>query len=178
MAGFSIAAVIVTGCVGGVGTVAAAPDRVASGPLSFPRAALAGWNFAGPDAEQTHSATVPLAGKRWVSAVELGITGTDGRTSADVARSIVLNAPRTSGYAKNNARVVGLAVTPTTVSGIPATRATASIEVQGAPVRADRFHVVVVNTKPQTYFVSAVPFEAPDRIAQADAAEAGLAAKR
>jgi hypothetical protein len=161
-----------------IGAASADPGRVTAGPLSAPRASLAGWNISGPDAEGTIAASVKLPGKTWESAIELGVTGADGRTSQDVARSIVLNAPRTPGYAKNNARVVGLAVTPTSISGVPATRATASIEVQGAPVRADRFHVVVVDTKPQTYFVSAVPFEAADRIAQANAAEAGLIANR
>lgn len=177
VAGALVAAVAV-GSTLGAGAVVADPGRVAAGPLSLSRASLAGWNVAGPDAEGTTSASVKLPGKTWEAVIELGITGADGRTSEDVARSIVRNAPSTSGYAKNKARVVGLVVTPTNVSGVPATRATASIEVQGAPVPADRFHVVVVNTKPQTYFVSAVPFEAADRIAQANAAESGLTANR
>ncbi|BDD80959.1 hypothetical protein TPB0596_07220 [Tsukamurella pulmonis] len=97
----------------------------------MPRAALAGWNVSGPDAESTTAASVKATGKELGIGLELGITGADGRTSEDVARSIVLNAPNTSGYAKNKARAVGLVVTPTNISGVPATRATASIEVQG-----------------------------------------------
>lgn len=176
IAGGLIATVV--GSALATGAVSADPGRIAAGSLSMPRAALAGWNVSGPDAEGTTAASVKLPGKSWASVVELGITGADGRASEDVARSIVLNAPSTTGYAKNKARVVGLVVTPTNISGVPATRATASIEVQGAPVLADRFHVVVVNTKPQTYFVSAVPFEAADRIAQVNAAESGLIANR
>lgn len=159
------------------GAVSADPGRVATGPLSVPRAALAGWAIEGPDAEGM-VASVQVPGKNWGSVIELGPTGVSDRSSHDVARAIVANAPSTPGYSQNRARVVNLRVTPTTVSGVPATRATASIEVADAPVKADRIHVIVVDTKPQSFFLSAVPFESADRIGQADVAEAGLVANR
>ncbi|VDR38351.1 Uncharacterised protein [Tsukamurella paurometabola] len=175
-AAVAVAAVV---AVSGVGSASAdpGPGRLNAGAVSVPRAALPGWSVASVSGGGV-GAVVTFPGGGWSSQVQLGATRADGRSSTDVARSIVLNAPRTPGYSRNAARVVGLSMRPTSVSGVSATLATGTIEVQGAPVKADRFRVIVVDSKPQSYFVSAVPFEAGDRIAQADAAERGLVAGR
>jgi hypothetical protein len=157
---------------------AADPGRISAGPLSFARSALPGWTVQAPAADGSVLAAVDLPGRNWASMVEIGTTGGDGRSATDIARAMALSAPSASGYKGHSARVVGLQVTPMTVSGVPAARATARVEVNGAPVSGDRYRVVVVGTTPQTYFVSAVPSEAPDRAMQADAAEAGLVAGR
>ncbi|WP_040765823.1 hypothetical protein [Tsukamurella sp. 1534] len=160
------------------GPVAADPGRIAVGPISVPRAALAGWEVRGPGPDQIVSAVAQLQDRNWASLIEFGTTEADGRASRDVARAIVLNAPSNKAYKSSKARIEGLAITPTTVSGIPASRATAEVRIDGGPVRADRFRVTVIDTKPQTYFLSLVPDEAPDRRRQADAAEAGAVATR
>ncbi|BDD80837.1 hypothetical protein TPB0596_06000 [Tsukamurella pulmonis] len=161
-----------------VAPAAAAPGRVGTGPLTYAASALPGWSVKAPAPDGTVLAVAKLPGKNWASMVEIGPTGVAGRSASDVARAIAESAPTASGYEGHGARVVGLQVTPTTISGVPAARAVATVQVDGAPVAGDRYRVVVVDTKPQTYFVTAVPAEAPDRTAQAGAAEASLVAAR
>lgn len=154
------------------------PARVVAGPLSIDRGTLAGWEITAPDAEGTVVAGVQLAGKNWGSQIEFGPSLVKGASTDAVARTIVTRSLESDGYKGLKGRVVGVQVTPTSVSGVPATRATAEVQFDGAPVRADRLRVVVVDTTPQTYFLSAVPVEAPDRLGQADAAERSLVAAR
>ncbi|GAB3131625.1 hypothetical protein GCM10027289_18100 [Tsukamurella serpentis] len=178
LASVATAALTAAAVVAPVAPASADPGRAAAGPLSYSKGALPGWEFRGPDTDRTVVAVAPLPGKNWVSLVELGLTGIQGRSAADVARAITVAMPESPGYRGLNATVQGLAVTPTTISGIPAARATAWIKVEGGPVAGDRFRLTVVDTKPQTYFLTAVPNEAPERLGQADRAEASLTATR
>ena len=157
---------------------AADPARVVAGPLSLDRAALPGWEIMAPDADGTVVAGAQLTGKNWGSQIEFGPSLVKGQSSEAVARTIVTRSLESDGYKGLKGRVVGVQVTPTTISGVPATRALAEVQFDGAPVRADRLRVIVVDTKPQTYYLSAVPVEAPDRQAQAEAAERSLIAAR
>lgn len=155
----------------------AAPGRIDAGQVSLDRGTLPGWTVHAPSASGAVVANVRVTGVNWASQVEFGDLGVAG-ASAELARASALRIPESSGYKGVKASVIGLKVSPTTVCGVPASLATAEIRIDGGPVRGDRLRVLVIDTKPQSYFLSAVPFEAPDRQGQADAAERSLTAKR
>ncbi|NMD54921.1 MULTISPECIES: hypothetical protein [Tsukamurella] len=153
----------------------AAPDFVGT-PLSIPQAALTGWKFYGLEGSVMATAEVPNVA--WKSAIDLGkirgfVSISERAPLADLARNLFSEtvSPRSVGY---SSRVSEAAVTPITVSGRAAVRASATITVRDQPIKTMRLHIVVVDTTPRTYFRSRVPQIATQHTMQADAAEAGL----
>jgi hypothetical protein len=187
----SVAGVVIASAVATtvVGAVNAAPARISSGPLSIPSAAVPGW-------KSTHlgpgrvGVTVDDPKGVAVAGIELRVLdggasdmlrrlGTSNAASTqELASALVHGAPQ-SIYSGWNARVVDVRVDPTSVSGVQASRATARVEFGDLPAsRQERIHIVVVGTKPQTYFLSVGQINYPNRLAEAAAAEAGLVAQR
>ncbi|CAM3576704.1 hypothetical protein ACXYTP_03695 [Tsukamurella ocularis] len=160
--------------------VSAAPARLSAASLSFPTSALPGWTIDPAEAGGVGLARAPFgpAGTTWASQISIGDFGRSGLDVKVLAKAFAAEIVKDGGYNGHNARLEGLQVTDTRVSGIPAARATANVVLQNAPTRAERLRITVVDTKPETYFVSQVPVEATDRQAQAAAAESGLVATR
>ncbi|TWS24866.1 hypothetical protein FK268_06380 [Tsukamurella sputi] len=157
----------------------AAPARLSAASLSFPTSALPGWSFTPAGTGGVSQARAPFGPSgSWVSQVSIGDFGRSGLDVKVLAKAFAEKLATGSGYEGYNARLEGLQVTDATVSGIRAGRATADVVLRNAPTRGERLRVTVVDTVPETYFISQVPIEAPDRQAQAAAAEGGLVATR
>lgn len=156
----------------------AAPARLSAASLSFPTSALPGWSFSPAEAGVSQARAPFGPSGSWVSQVSIGDFGRSGLDVKVLAKTFAEKLATGSGYTGYSARIEGLQVTDVTVSGIRAGRATANVVLQNAPTRGERLRVTVVDTVPETYFVSQIPFEAADRQAQATAAEAGLVASR
>ncbi len=169
------AALIATGVAA---PASAAPDRLSAGSLSFPTSALPGWTITPAQGGGASVARAPFGTVgTWASQVSVGDFGRSGLDVKALAKAFAERLAA-GGYDGYQARIEGLQVTDASVSGIRAGRATANVLLQNAPTRGERLRVTVVDTVPETYFISQVPFEAADRRAQADAAEAGLVAAR
>ncbi|SEC51237.1 Uncharacterised protein (plasmid) [Tsukamurella tyrosinosolvens] len=172
------AAVAVT-AVGVAAPATAAPDRLSAAALSFPTSALPGWSISPAEAGGVGLARAPFGHSgTWVSQIRIGDFGRSGLDVKGLARAFAVEITNGGGYTGHSARIEGLQVTDASVSGIRAARATANVILQNAPTRGERLRITVVDTNPETYFVSQVPFEAADRQAQAAAAESGLVATR
>ncbi|NMD54339.1 MULTISPECIES: hypothetical protein [Tsukamurella] len=178
---FAVTSAAVAVAAAGVAAPAsAAPARLSAASLSFPTSALPGWTISPADAGGVGLARAPFgpSGTTWASQVSIGDFGRSGLDVKALAKAFAAEIAKDGGYNGHNPRLEGLQVTDARVSGIPAARATANIVLQNAPTRGERLRITVVDTNPETYFVSQVPFEAPDRQAQAAAAESGLVATR
>ncbi|MET9326696.1 hypothetical protein [Tsukamurella sp. NPDC003166] len=172
-------AAVSVAAVAAVSPAAAAPVRLSAASLSFPTSALPGWSFTPAQTGGVSQARAPFGPTgSWVSQVSIGDFGRSGLDVKALAKAFAENLANGSGYTGHNARIDGLQVTDASVSGIRAGRATANVLLQNAPTRGERLRVTVVDTVPETYFISQVPFEATDRLAQVTAAEAGLVATR
>lgn len=157
----------------------AAPERLSAASLSFPTAALPGWTITPAQGGGASVARAPFGTVgSWASQVSIGDFGRSGLDVKALAKAFAEKLATGGGYNGYQARIEGLQVTDASVSGIRAGRATANVLLQNAPTRGERLRVTVVDTVPETYFISQVPFEAADRQAQAAAAEAGLVATR
>ncbi|MCS3779871.1 hypothetical protein [Tsukamurella ocularis] len=165
---------------GVVAPASAAPERLSAAALSFPTSALPGWIIspaAAPGGVGIARAPFATPGT-WASQISIGDFGRAGLDVRALAKALAGEIAKDGGYQGHNPRIEGLQVTDTRVSGVVAARATANIVLQNAPTRGERLRITVVDTNPETYFVSQVPFEAADRQAQATAAESRLVVTR
>ncbi|MDI3315346.1 MAG: DUF3824 domain-containing protein [Mycobacterium sp.] len=157
-------------------------DTVRAGKLSFPASAAPGWTPFSDDSMPNAIDAVGVAqevpgANQWMMQAEVGIT--NFVTSMDIAAqasklmTCVANGP---GYAGASPTLGPTKTSSISVDGTPAARVDADITIADPSrnVKGDSVTIIVVKTKPATFFLGATPIGDADARATIDAVIAAL----
>lgn len=140
-------------------------DTVSAGPLSFPTSAAPGWTPFADDSTPNGVDVVGLArevpgAEKWVMQAELGITNfvpsMDVGAQASKLMTCVADGP---GYEMASPNLGPTKTSSITVDGTEAARVDADITVTDTSrgVKGDSVVIIVVKTKPASFFYGATP---------------------
>jgi hypothetical protein len=140
-------------------------DTVSAGKLSFPTSAAPGWTPFSDDSMPNAIDAVGVAqevpnANQWMMQAEVAITNfvasMDVAAQASKLMTCVANGP---GYAGASPTLGPTKTSSTTVDGVQAARVDADITIADASrnVKGDSVTIIVVKTKPVTFFIGATP---------------------
>ncbi|MBS4729246.1 hypothetical protein MSM1_13160 [Mycobacterium sp. SM1] len=157
-------------------------DTVSAGKLSFPMSAAPGWTPFSDDSMPNAIDAVGVAqevpgANQWMMQAEVGITNfvasMDIAAQASKLMTCVANGP---GYAGASPTLGPTKTSSVSVDNTPAARVDADITIADASrnVKGDSVTIIVVKTKPVTFFLGATPIGDADARATIDAVIAAL----
>lgn len=149
----------------GTGESAPISERVVAGPLSFPVSAAPGWTAQTYTtyAQSSRAAGIitPIPGQPWQAGIEIGLTAFPEKILATQAvKRMVGCIVAGQGYMNTNPTVKNQSEPQEIrVDGVNAVKITADIHVDRADVTVpgDHLTVIVIDSAPQSYFLSDTP---------------------